>query len=214
MNVGAATCCPFTPTAGGPRFARTGRLLPLRRDKIMKRPKSFSLKNNLLALLLCALMLPPVAVLLVAAFAHYSQERAMENAVSSYVQDLAESMAYRLSSNNAHNLESCHLSYAALHCSIFSLAPPIPGWVAYVNSEGQVVMSSPGTSDIAVILQEGFPVGEADTVMYGQGRQYTVAAHRVRGGGYVIAAVSWDELLGNLIWIGRLWPILIIFVSL
>jgi len=37
----------------------------------MKRSKLVSLKNNLLAFLLCALMLPPVAVLLVAAFAYF-----------------------------------------------------------------------------------------------------------------------------------------------
>ncbi|MCL2010184.1 MAG: sensor histidine kinase [Synergistaceae bacterium] len=39
----------------------------------MKRPKLVSLKNNLLALLLRALMLPPVTVLLVAAFVHFVQ---------------------------------------------------------------------------------------------------------------------------------------------
>jgi len=42
----------------------------------MKRPKFVSLKNNFLALLLCALMLPPVAVLMVAAFAHFNLVRA------------------------------------------------------------------------------------------------------------------------------------------
>jgi len=46
----------------------------------MERPKLVSLKSNLLALLLCALMLPPVAVLIVAAFVHFSQDKGLENA--------------------------------------------------------------------------------------------------------------------------------------
>ena len=45
----------------------------------MKRSKFVSLKSNLLALSLCALMLPPIAVLLVAAFAHFSQENGLGN---------------------------------------------------------------------------------------------------------------------------------------
>jgi signal transduction histidine kinase len=45
------------------------------------KPKLISLKNNLLALLLCALMMPPVAILLVAAFAHFNQEKALDNLV-------------------------------------------------------------------------------------------------------------------------------------
>ena len=180
----------------------------------MKRSKLVSLKNNILALLLCALMLPPVTILLVAAFAHFSQERAMELAVSSYVQDLAESTAYRLSIGHTRAWEFRHIPQATSHYSIFSLGPSIPGWVAYVNNEGQVVISSPRTNSVAMILQENFPVGRAVRTTDEMGRQYTLAAHPIHGGGYVLAAVSWDELLGNLVWIGRLWPILIVLVSL
>jgi len=179
----------------------------------MKRPKLVSLKNNILALLLCALMLPPVTILMVAAFAHFSQERAMELAVSSYVQNLAESTANRLSLSNARTWDFRHSPLSMSHYSIFSLGPSIPGWVAYVNSEGQVIISSPRTS-IAMILRERFPVGRAIRTTDDQGRQYTLAAHPIHGGGYVLAAVSWDELMGNLVWIGRLWPILIVLVSL
>jgi len=181
----------------------------------MKRPKPVSLKNNLLALLLCALMLPPVVVLMVAAFAHFSQEKAMEAAVSSYVQDLAESMAYRLSTNVRYwELHNYNFSIIASRYSIFSLGPSIPGWVAYVNDEGQIIMSSPGADGIAEIWRENFTVGEAIRTTDSEGRQYTLAAYPIQNGGYVIAAVSWDELLGNLVQIGRLWPIMIVAVSL
>jgi signal transduction histidine kinase len=180
----------------------------------MKRPKLVSLRNNILALLLCALMLPPVTILLVAAFAHFSQERAMEIAVSSYVRDLAESTAYRFSAGHARLWEFRNLPFSAPHYSIFSMGPSIPGWVAYVNDGGQVIISSPTSNSITMILRESLPVGQAIRMTDEHGRQYTLAAHPVQGGGYILAAVSWDELLGNLVWIGRLWPILIVLVSL
>ena len=138
----------------------------------------------------------------------------MELAVSSYVQDLAESTANRLSFNNVRPWEFRHSSLSLSHYSIFSLGPSIPGWVAYVNSEGQIIISSPKTSSISMILRERFPVGRAIRTTDDYGRQYTLAAHPIQGGGYILAAVSWDELLGNLVWIGRLWPILIVMVSL
>ena len=173
------------------------------------------MKNNLLALLLCALMLPPVAVLMVAAFAHFSQEKAMEAAVSSYVRDLAESMSYRLGADlRNRNFNHFNFSITTSRYSIFSLGPSIPGWVAYVNDEGHVIMASPGAGGIPEILRQNFPMGEAVRTKDDEGRQYTLAVYPVQDGGYVIAAVSWDEFLGNLVQIGRLWPILIVAVSL
>jgi signal transduction histidine kinase len=160
-------------------------------------------------------MLPPVAVLMVAAFAHFSQEKAMEAAVSSYVQDLAESMAYRLSTEvRLWNIPGEPFS-AAIRYRIFSWGPSIPGWVAYINDEGKIIMSSPGAINIAAIWQQNLPIGSAARVNDKDGRQYTLAVYPVdRGRGYVVAAVSWDQLLGSLVKIGRLWPVLIVMVSL
>lgn len=160
-------------------------------------------------------MLPPVAVLMVAAFAHFSQEKAMEAAVSSYVQDLAESMAYRLSTEvKLWNFPGEPFSIAPRY-RIFSWGPSIPGWVAYVNSEGKIVMSSPGATNIAAIWQQDLPIGTAVRVKDKDGYQYTLAVYPVeQGRGYVVAAASWDQLLGSLVRVGRLWPILIVLMSL
>ena len=91
-------------------------------------------KNHFLAFLLCALILPSVAVVLLAAFALVSQERAMEAAVRSYVQDLAESTAYRLGSNV--QLWEFPLEYLGdvARYNIFCWGPSIPGWVATERS--------------------------------------------------------------------------------
>jgi signal transduction histidine kinase len=160
-------------------------------------------------------MLPPVAVLMVAAFAHFSQEKAMEAAVSSYVQDLAESMAYRLGAEvRLWDIPGAPFS-AGVRYRIFSWGPSIPGWVAYINNEGKIIISSPGAINLAALWQQNLPIGSAARVNDKDGQQYTLAVYPVdQGRGYVIAAVSWDQLLGSLVKIGRLWPFLIVMVSL
>ena len=172
-------------------------------------------KNHFLAFLLCALILPSVAVVLLAAFALVSQERAMEAAVRSYVQDLAESMAYRLGSNV--QLWEFPLEYLgdAARYNIFSWGPSIPGWVAHIGADGKIITASPGAMNIAAIWHDNLPIGTATRVEDKQGAQYTLAIYPVsRGQGYVVAAVSWDQLLGGLVTAGRLWPVLIVLMTL
>lgn len=139
----------------------------------------------------------------------------MEAAVSSYVQDLAESMAYRLSTEvRLWNFPGDPFSAAARY-RIFSWGPSIPGWVAYINNEGKIIMSSPGATNIAAIWQQDLPIGSAVRVKDKDGYQYTLAIYPVdQGRGYVVAAASWDQLLGGLVRVGRLWPVLIVFMSL
>ena len=139
----------------------------------------------------------------------------MEAAVSSYVQDLAESMAYRLSSEAKLWRVPGDSFSAGVRYRIFSWGPSIPGWVAYINSEGKIIISSPGAINLAAIWQQNLPIGSATRVNDKDGRQYTLAIYPVdQGRGYVVAAVSWDQLLGSLVKIGRLWPLLIVMVSL
>ena len=172
-------------------------------------------KHRFLAFILCALILPSVAVVLVAVLAMISQEKAMEAAVSSYVQDLAESTAYHLNSDlRFWTLPSDLLADVARY-RIFSWGPSIPGWVAHVGLDGRVIMASPGAMNIAAIWHEKLPIGTATRVTDKQGAQYTLAVYPVaRGEGYVVAAVSWDQLLGGLVRVGRMWPALIVLVTL
>ena len=133
-------------------------------------------KNHFLAFLLCALVLPSVAVVLLAALALVSQERAMEAAVRSYVQDLAESTAYRLGSNV--RLWEFPLEYLgdAARYNIFSWGPSIPGWVAHIGADGKIITASPGAMNIAAIWHDNLPIGTATRVEDKQGAQYTLAA--------------------------------------
>lgn len=139
----------------------------------------------------------------------------MEAAVSSYVQDLAESMAYRLSTEvKLWNLPVEEPFSGAARYKIFSWGPSIPGWLAYIDNEGKVKMSSPGATNILAVWKQDLPIGTAVRVKDKDGYQYTLAIYPVEGKGYVVAAVSWDRLLGPLVRVGRLWPILIVIMSL
>ena len=171
-------------------------------------------RANFLAFLLCALILPSVAVLLVAVAGMVSQERAMEAAVSSYVQDLAESMSYHLSSDS--EVWSFSMLSDFTRFPFFSWGPSIPGWVALIDNNGRVVIASPGALNIAAIWRNDLPIGQAVKIEDRQGAQYTLAVYPVKrtGGGYVVAAVSWRQLLGGLVGVVRVWPILLVIIAL
>ncbi|MBQ9627951.1 MAG: sensor histidine kinase [Synergistaceae bacterium] len=171
-------------------------------------------RSHFLAFLLCSLMLPSIAVVLVAVVGMASQENAMEAAVSSYVQDLAESMSYHLS--NDSDIWTFQLLTDFSRFPFFSWGPSIPGWVALLSQEGKVIASSPGAMNIAAIWRPDLPVGHAVRTEDRQGAQYTLAVYPVKrpGGGYVVAAVSWSQLLGGLVGVVRIWPALIVMIAL
>ena len=170
--------------------------------------------SHFLAFLLCALILPSLAVMLVAVAGMVSQERAMEDAVSSYVQDLAESMSYHLSSEA--DVWTFSMLSDFTRFPFFSWGPSIPGWVALIDNNGRVIFASPGSMNIATIWQPDIPIGKAIRVTDRQGEQFTLAVYPVKrsSGGYVIAAVSWSQLLGGLVGVVRMWPILIVVMAL
>ncbi|MBQ3347236.1 MAG: sensor histidine kinase [Synergistaceae bacterium] len=170
--------------------------------------------SHFLAFLLCALILPSAAVVLVAVAGMLSQERAMEAAVSSYVQDLAESMSYHLSSDS--DVWTFSMLSDFTRFPFFSWGPSIPGWVALIGQDGRVIIASPGSMDIiSSIWHNDMTIGKAVRVEDNGGSQYTLAVYPVKrpSGGYVVAAVSWTQLLGGLVVVVRIWPILIVVMA-
>ena len=177
--------------------------------KLSSRPRS-----HFLAFLLCALIIPSAAVVIVAVAGMVNQESAMEAAVSSYVQDLAESMSYHLSSDS-DSWTFQNLSDFTRY-PFFSWGPSIPGWVALTDHDGKVILASPGAMNIAAIWKPDLPIGKAIKIDDKNGAHYTLAVYPVKrpSGGYVIAAVSWTNLLGGLVGVVRIWPVLIMIITL
>ncbi len=170
--------------------------------------------SHFLAFLLCALILPSAAVVLVAVAGMVSQERAMEAAVSSYVRDLAESMSYHLSSDS--DVWTFSMLSDFTRFPFFSWGPSIPGWVALIGQDGKVIIASPGSIDIITsIWRNDLPIGQAVRIEDNEGSQYTLAVYPVQrpSGGYVVAAVSWTQLLGGLVGVVRIWPLLIVAMA-
>ena len=138
----------------------------------------------------------------------------MEAAVSSYVQDLAESMSYHLGTDT--DVWTFQMLSDFTRYPFFSWGPSIPGWVALIDQNGRLIIASPGAMNIATIWRPDLPVGQAVKVSDRQGAQYTMAMYPVKrsSGGYVVAAVSWSQLLGGLVGVTRFWPILIVVIAL
>lgn len=163
-----------------------------------------------LAFLLCALILPSIAVVFVAVLGMINQETAMESAVSSYVQDLAENMAYQLNAD----FSPYKLFGDATNYPFFSWGPSIPGWVALIGFDGKIITASPGAVNIATIWRPDIPVGRAVRIEDKQGAQYTLAVYPLSNTrGYVVAAVSWNNLLGGIVKVARMWPVLIVLMA-
>lgn len=139
----------------------------------------------------------------------------MEAAVSSYVQDLAESMSYHLDADA--EIWTFQMLSDFTRFPFFSWGPSIPGWVALIDQDGKVVIASPGAMNIAAIWRNDLPVGHAVRVEDREGAQYTLAIYPVKRpnrGYYVIAAVSWTQLLGGLVGVVRMWPLLVVLIAL
>lgn len=170
--------------------------------------------SHFLAFLLCALILPSAAVVFVAVAGMVSQESAMEAAVSSYVQDLAESLSYHLSSDS--DVWTFSMLNDFTRFPFFSWGPSIPGWIALIAQDGRVIIASPGSVGVITsIWRNNLPVGKALRVEDSEGAQYTLAVYPVKrpSGGYVVAAVSWAQLLGGLVGVVRIWPALLVAIS-
>ncbi|GHS93427.1 two-component sensor histidine kinase [Synergistales bacterium] len=137
----------------------------------------------------------------------------MEATVRSYVRDLADDMSFRLNVDfeRYNNSDIDAFLSPMSHYPVFSWGLSIPGWVAYVNKSGKVLLSSPGVHDISEIWHQNLPIGRATQVLVND-RRYAVAISPAPYG-YIISAVAWRELLGGVMQ-NRMWLGLIFIVML
>ncbi|HPF85102.1 MAG TPA: histidine kinase [Aminivibrio sp.] len=172
------------------------------------------MRRHLLLIITFAILLPALAVLLVSGFGLMQHEWAMESVARSYVQDMAENVASRLAGADTRKWGSELTSIEIRRFRVFTWGPSLPGWVAVVSADGRILFSSPGADNLAAIWRPNIPIGRAVEIKDRDGNLYTIAVNPVSGGDrYVIAAVAWDQLLGPLVRVGRLWPILILLMG-
>lgn len=171
-------------------------------------------RKHLLIILTLAVVIPPLIILVITGAGLVAHERAMREIAHSYVLDLGQSVADRLTSGRT--LSRLFMMPNMGMINPFRWGLSLPGWVAIVDEDGRVLLSSSG---IDVDLPEGWrnviPLGDAVEVKGGEGNTFTIAAIPVSESGlYVIAAVSWMQLLGPMLRFSRLWPMLVVMTCL
>lgn len=168
------------------------------------------MKRHLLILLTVAIMIPSFAALLLGGMGVVQHERTMERVARSYVEDLAKSVASRLemgwSRSGSYPLNDRE-RFMRLRQMTWGLS--IPGWIAVVDVQGNILLSTSGAEVLPSLWDRGIPVGSAIESAGRSGERFTLAAYPAgETGWYVIAAVSWDKLLGPMLRFNR-WPMLV-----
>lgn len=168
------------------------------------------MKRHLLILLTVAIMIPSFAAILLGGVGFVQHEKIMERVAKSYVVDLAGSVASRLemgwSRSGSFPLNDRE-RYWRLRQITWGLS--IPGWIAVVDINGNILLSTAGAEVLPTLWNKGIPVGAAVETTGQGGERFTLAAYPAgETGWYVVAAVSWDKLLGPMLRFNR-WPVLV-----
>ncbi len=176
------------------------------------------MRRHLLLALTVAILLPSLAILVASGVSLIEHERAIRVVARSYVQDLAEMVASRLDLRwgrfglpgqeypDRRTLDSSR----EFLFRFFSWRLSMPGWVAVIDEGGQIMTASPGAESLAQIAPGGVPVGHVLDIKDIHGKKYTIAAYPVRDTRwFVVAAVSWEALLGPMVRYGSLWALVI-----
>lgn len=140
------------------------------------------MRRHLLLIITFAILLPALAVLLVSGFGLVQHEWAMESVARSYVQDMAENVASRLSLGDSRRWSSDLTAVEIRRIRIFTWGPSLPGWVAVVGSDGRILFTSPGAGDLQAIWRLNIPIGRAVEIKDEEGNLYTVAVNPVKIG--------------------------------
>ena len=160
-----------------------------------------------------AFLLPAIAVVVTAGIGIYHHDRAMSRVMSSYVENLAESVASRVNAQDPRWDLPIPVIGFLRQLQIFEWGPSLPGWIAVVDVDGKVLLASPGAENtLKKLWIEGLPVGRAVQLADSDGDRYTVAVWPASST-FVVAAVGWSQLIGPMVQATRLWALLMAAVA-
>ncbi|MDT8284067.1 MAG: sensor histidine kinase [Thermovirgaceae bacterium] len=173
------------------------------------------MRRHLLILLTLAIMIPSFGALFVGGAGVIQHEKTMERVARSYVEDMAGSVAARLEMGwgrpGTFPLNDRE-RFMRLRQMTWGLS--IPGWIAVVDIQGNILMSTAGAEVLPLLWNKGVPVGSAMEVKNSDGEKFTLAAYPAgETGWFVVAAVSWSKLLGPMMRFSR-WPIIVGLIGL
>jgi signal transduction histidine kinase len=166
------------------------------------------MRRHLLILLTVAILLPSFAALVIGGLGMIQHKEAMEVVAQSYVEDLAQNVAGQIEAGWKTGSGFARLErMIRVHRMNFDFS--MPGWVALVDSGGRLLISTPGAGILANLWRREIPIGTAVDIKSADGDRFTLAAYPAgETGWFVIAAVSWRELLGPMLAFNR-WPLFV-----
>lgn len=172
------------------------------------------MKRHLLVLLMVCILLPSCLVLVVSGTVMVKHEKAMVAVARSYVQDLGESVAGRLEEVYARDgFSFIPPTMRLLDLRFFTRTLSLPGWVAIVDADGNVLAFSQGAQELGRIWKPDIPIGRA-VELRERGETYTIAVFPAGQDFFVVAAVSWSQLLGPMLRFSRVWPLVVALLGL
>ncbi|MDD4159473.1 MAG: sensor histidine kinase [Synergistaceae bacterium] len=171
------------------------------------------MRRNLLLQLTIAVFLPSLGAFLLAWISFCQFENTMEGVSASYVQNLARGAAARLESSQWDLRTDGTWQPNQYRSRILGLGEmmsddmAVPGMFAVFDGDGNLIY---GTSDITIlsmIWDKPIAVMSPQKIMGSDGRFYTIAVYpMLQRNLFVVAAVSWDKLLGPMVSLTTFWP--------
>lgn len=171
------------------------------------------MRRNLLLQLTVAVFLPSLGAFLLAWIGFCQFENTMEGIAGSYVQNLARGAAARLESSQWDLRTDGTWQPNQYRSRILGLGEmmademAVPGMFAVFDSDGNLVYGSPDVTILSIIWDMPISVMSPQKIRGPDGRWYTIAVYpMLQRNLFVLAAVSWDKLLGPMVSLTTFWP--------
>lgn len=171
------------------------------------------MRRNLLLQLTIAVFLPSLGAFLLAWIGFCQFENTMEGIAGSYVQNLARGAAARLESSQWDLRTDGTWQPNQYRSQILGLGEmmsdemAVPGMFAIFDSDGNLIYGSPDVTLLSIIWDRPISIMSPQKIRGPDGKFYTIAVYpMLQRNLFVLAAVSWDKLLGPMVSLTTFWP--------
>ena len=171
------------------------------------------MRRNLLLQLTVAVFLPSLGAFLLAWIGFCQFENTMEGVAGSYVQNLARGAAARLESSQWDLRTDGTWQPNQYRSRILGLGEmmsdemAVPGMFAVFDSDGNLIYGTSDDTILSIIWNKPIATMSPQKIRGPDGRFYTIAVYpMLQRNLFVLAAVSWDKLLGPMVSLTTFWP--------
>ncbi|NCC79795.1 MAG: sensor histidine kinase [Clostridia bacterium] len=171
------------------------------------------MRRNLLLQLTVAVFLPSLGAFLLAWIGFCQFENTMEGVAGSYVQNLARGAAARLESSQWDLRTDGTWQPNQYRSRILGLGEmmsdemAVPGMFAVFDSDGNLIYGTSDVTILSIIWNKPIATMSPQKIRGPDGRFYTIAVYpMLQRNLFVLAAVSWDKLLGPMVSLTTFWP--------